>query len=156
MTLHIETAREMMTHPVFSVAPDDDIFTAAEQLIARHVHGAPVIDSDGALVGVVSETDLTRVIAAAAFHRLPTGPVADHMTRAVLTVNADDDIYRISGIFERGQVSRLPVLEGGKVVGIITRRNLFAALRRLAKAHDRDSTRTYDLLAKLLGRTNPA
>lgn len=147
----IETAADMMTHPVTCLRTDTEINDAAHTLVTKHIHGAPVSDASGALVGVISERDLLEVVATAAFHSLPTGTVADYMSSQPIAVEASDDIFKITKLFREDGVSRLPVMQDGRCVGIITRRNLLLALQRLARFHDKEPKRTYDLLAKLRG-----
>ena len=151
MKIKIETAGEIMTRPPFCLNASMNVGEAAHTLVDKHIHGAPVVNDDGELVGVVSESDLLAVIAGAAFHALPTGNVADFMTRDPLTVEATEDVYAITRYFREGRASRLPVMENGRCVGIITRRNLLLALQRLVRFHDKEPRKTYEMLEKLRG-----
>ncbi len=149
MKFTIETAGEIMTSPPFCLNASTNVSEAAHTLVNKHFHGAPVVNDDDELVGVVSESDLLAVIAGAAFHALPAGHVADFMSRDPQTAETTDDIYTITRHFQRGRASRLPVMENGRCVGIITRRNLLLALQRLTGFHDKEPRETYEVLAKL-------
>ncbi|MCO4762022.1 MAG: CBS domain-containing protein [Myxococcales bacterium] len=149
MIKKVERAVDMMTHPAFCLSPSTSINIAAKTLVDRHIHGAPVIADNGALVGLISDEDLLRVQASAAFHAMPAGDVATHMTRDPLTVEIHTDIFEITRLFQDKGASRLPVMDEGACVGIITRRNLLEALQRLAKFKDNTPRSAFDLYAKL-------
>ncbi|MCO4763813.1 MAG: CBS domain-containing protein [Myxococcales bacterium] len=150
-SVKIETAAEMMTHPAYCLDAEMNVVDAAERLVDKHIHGAPVVDADGRLLGIISDSDLLRVQIASAFHAVPTGPVTDHMSTEPVTIDAEADIYAVTRLFQTGEASRLPVMKDGKCVGIITRRNLLRALQRLSRFHDKETNRTYELLARLRG-----
>jgi CBS domain-containing protein len=72
-----------------------------------------------------------RVLASAAFYGMPEGMVTSHMTRDVISVGPDADLFRIVFMFHSNEVRRIPVVEDGKVVGLITRRDTLRALESL-------------------------
>lgn len=131
--------REYMDHFVAGLRPDMDIFDAVEFLLERRVTGAPVTDAAGRLVGILSEKDCLRLLAEGQAGQRPDGRVADFMTRDVVTVTPDMNVYFAAGIFLRGQFRRLPVIEDGRVVGAITRFDILRAIKaRLRPGREQD------------------
>jgi CBS domain-containing protein len=147
-------AQDIMTQYVISVSPEDTIETAVQRMIDERISGLPVIDSSGRLVGMVTEGDFLRRAETETERRRPRwleillGPgkmaaeyvhthgrkVSEIMTPDPLTVTEDTPLEELVGIMEKRQVKRLPVLRDGKVVGIVSRRNLVHALAALSPA----------------------
>jgi len=147
-------ARDIMSREVVSVSPGETILHAARIMLQRKFSGLPVVDDAGTLVGIVTEGDFLRRAETGTLRRRPRwsefllGPgrlageytraagqvVQDVMTRDVCTVTEDAELADVVDLMERNHVKRLPVLRGGKVVGIVTRRNLLRALAGLATA----------------------
>jgi CBS domain-containing protein len=127
-----------MSHPVFTVRPTDPIEGAATLLADRRITAAPVVDGDGRLVGIVSEGDLLR-------DRVPDDPtahlrplvshrrpkvVAEVMTSNVVTAWLDEDVSDAAHTMLNRDVRSIPVLDGGRLVGIISRRDLLRTVVR--------------------------
>lgn len=131
--------RDLMTRDVLHVAPNASIRETAELLATEHVSGAPVVRL-GTLVGMISARDLLDFIAAlpadpeAVSGGLEHGILDDHtvdeaMTPAPLAVIAPDaPASRAAEMMQQEQVHRLPVVEGEKLVGIITTTDLVKAV----------------------------
>ncbi|WP_203901617.1 CBS domain-containing protein [Virgisporangium aliadipatigenens] len=131
--------RDIMSRPVHTVGPDDPIETVAEVLTTHAITAAPVVDADGDLIGIVSEGDLLR-------RRVPADPTAhlwpvpdpasrprtaaDVMTRAVATAWPAEDISDVAQVMLDCNVRSLPVIEGGQIVGIVSRRDVVRAAVR--------------------------
>src|SRR5580692_8668968 len=144
-------AVDVMTTDVITVDPDTTVRALATLLAERGISGAPVVDSGGRLVGVISEGDLLHraEIGTARRHRerrrswwldhfaaeLARDYVKSHgrtvkdiMTRDVVTVSEDTDLAEIATLLETKRIKRVPVTRDGKVVGIVSRANLVRAL----------------------------
>ncbi len=104
-------AREIMTTDVVSLSPEMPVEDAGEVLLHYRIHGAPVIDPHGQLVGMVSVVDLVGRIGAT---------VADVMTPEPVVSSADATVEDLAGIMLDQMVRRIPILEGGRVVGIVS------------------------------------
>ena len=92
-----------------------------------------MVDSDGRMVGIITETDLLKLVAEGIQGEPPTeATVAEYMTSDVVTVPPTVDIYYIAGMFLANKFRRLPVVEGGKIVGAITRYDLLRIIRTLS------------------------
>ena len=146
-------AHQIMTRSVITVTPDDTILTAAKLMIERHVSGLPVVDTTGKLVGIVSEGDFIRRSEIGTQKKrgrwlkflLGAGEVAteyvhEHgkkvsevMTRDPLTITEDTPLDEIVTSMETNGVKRLPVMNGTKLVGIVSRANLLQAVAGLAR-----------------------
>lgn len=144
-------AAEVMTRKVISVTPETSLQDTAKLLLANGISGAPVLDADGNLVGVISEGDLMRrpetetdrrrswwldVLSsnetlAEEYVRSHSRRVADVMTRRVITVSPETPLRVVADLLERNRIKRVPVLDGDKVVGIVSRANLVQALASL-------------------------
>ncbi len=114
------TAGDIMTTDVVSVRPDTTIQEAVDLFELRQISGLPVVDSQQRLLGVMTEYDLLQGISTL---RL-SGKVADFMTTDVTTVSQHVPLVDLAKLFLSTRVRRLPVISDGKVVGVISRRDL--------------------------------
>lgn len=131
---------DVMTAPAVTVDPETSIKTAARMLRDRNVAAVPVVDPKGTLVGIVSEIDLLRgsVPPDPVAHLVPvvTDPtepprsVADVMTRDVQFLLLHSDLYDAARLMRTSGVRSLPVLDGGQVVGMVSRSDLLRVLAR--------------------------
>ena len=131
---------ELMTTPAVTTTPDTSVKAAARLLRDRGVAAVPVLDADGALVGMVSELDLLRgtVVPDPVAHLFPVPDasepvprtVADVMTREVAVVDPLGDLHDAAQLMRRSGVRSLPVLEHGRVIGVVSRADLLRVLAR--------------------------
>ena len=131
--------RDIMSHPVFTVRSTDPIEGAAALLADRRVTAAPVVDGDGRLIGIVSEGDLLRdrVPQTPTAHLRPVVPhhdrprvVAEVMARKVVTAWPVEDVSDVARTMLAHDVRSVPVLDDGRLVGIVSRRDLLRAVVR--------------------------
>lgn len=122
-----------MARKLITFRPDTNIYTAISTLVRHGISGAPVVNEKGELLGIISEKDCLRVLANGVFHRYPGGPVSEYMTQAVMTVHPDTDMFTVADIFLKNVFRRLPVVEGRKVVGQISRRDVLRAVEEIAQ-----------------------
>ena len=147
-------AQEIMTRRVFTVRRDSSLQDAVAALLEHGVGGMPVVDESGRPVAMLSESDLLRRTELGTQRRRPRwlefliGPgklaadyththgrsVADVMSERLYTVAPDTPVLEVVQLMERHRVKRLPVLEDGRLVGIISRANLLRALALAAPA----------------------
>lgn len=146
-------AHQIMTRPVITVTPDASILDAANTMLRQHVSGLPVVDATGKLVGIVSEGDFIRrseigtqrkrgrwlkfLLGAGAtatdYSHGHGRRVSDVMTPEPITVAEGSTLEQIVTTMEKNGVKRLPVMQGDKLVGIISRANLLQAVASLAR-----------------------
>jgi len=113
--------RDIMTTKVVAVRPETTLAKAVKVLTDHHVGGIPVASEDGALVGVISELALIDVV----FEReARDAAVSAYMAEDVQFVAPGDSLSRAAQLFALYSFRRLPVVENGKLVGIVSRRDL--------------------------------
>ena len=113
--------QQMMSTPVVHVAPDDSVADALRAMIDRDI-GAVVVVDDGRPVGVFTERDVSRRILDD--DELLVRRVGDVMSAPVISVAPTDEVVFIFGLMTDRRIRRLPVVEGDRLVGIITERDL--------------------------------
>jgi CBS domain-containing protein len=113
--------RDMMNPRVVGISPHATLAEAVKILSEQHIGGAPVVAADGTVVGIVSELALIDVVFDPSARH---APVSDYMTPEVHVVHPDDPLSRPAQLFALYSFRRLPVVEDGKLVGVVTRRDL--------------------------------
>jgi len=141
---------DIMTRQVISVTPQTTIAEAAQLLLDNRISGLPVVDPGGAVVGIVTEGDLLRRVETGTQRRhshwleflIAPGRLAREYTDAnarnvgevmsaeVVSVTPGDALPEVIRLMEHHHVKRLPVIEAGRLVGIVSRANLVRALLR--------------------------
>ncbi|MBA3548856.1 MAG: CBS domain-containing protein [Nannocystis sp.] len=134
-TIPMPAATDFMTASVVTVAPESDIVEAVEVLTRRRCSGAPVVDGQGRVVGVLTQECCMRAISGSIFNAEMPGKVDDHMVSDFVTVGPEADLFRVVSTF-REQDRRLLVVDDHRVVGIITRGDALRALAALRKVRD--------------------
>ena len=119
------TADQIMTSDITTIRPDASIQEAIELLLQRGISGLPVTDDEGHLVGVITEFAL---LAIAYDHDVPNHTVQEYMTTDVVTVDASEPVDRVADLCIVHRVRRVPVMESGRLVGLISRRDVLRAL----------------------------
>ena len=167
-------ASDVMTRNVISVPPDATVAEAVELMLERGISGLFVVDATGTLAGIVTEGDLLRrdelgterrrswwlrLIAspgrqAADFTRTHGRRVADVMTHDVISVNADAPLEEIVTLMEEHRIKRVPVLEGDRVVGVVSRADLLRALAVAARERAVRRRQTTAAFAQILNTLN--
>ncbi len=125
----LPAVRDFMAHDVPTLTPDAPVVEAVEFLLDKQVTGAPVVDKQGAIVGIITEYDCLKLLAEGANNQMPTGKVSDYMSKKVITVPAHMNIYFVAGMFLNAQVRRFPVVEDGKLIGAVTRYDILRAVK---------------------------
>ena len=124
--------REVMATGLLTLKPDMPIFNAITLLLRNKVSGAPVTDATGKLVGVLSEKDCLRVFANEAFFSEGAGGrVEDYMSRQLITIDPDEDVFAAADVFLKHSFRRMPVVDEGNLVGQVSRRDILMASLRI-------------------------
>ena len=124
----LPAVRDYMDLEVATLRPEMDILAAIDFLIASHVTGAPVVDDDNRVLGMLTEKDCLRLLALGSGDDVAQGTVADFMTTQLTVIEPRTNIYFAAGLFLSHNFRRIPVVEGGKLVGAITRFDLVRAV----------------------------
>jgi CBS domain-containing protein len=119
-------AKAIMTTHVITVAPDEDIYEAIRTMVRHNVTGLPVVRPDGTLVGVITEKDVLDLL-----YKIKDRPgkAMDYMTRAVVCFDCEDDVADIAAKFRDNHFRRVPILDRGRLVGIVSRKDIIRYLR---------------------------
>jgi CBS domain-containing protein len=167
-------AADVMVSNVITVRADTSVAKIAELLLANRISAVPVVDESNALVGIVSEGDLIHRVEtvterhrslwleffvgketlAREFIKSHARKATDVMTRSVITVKPDTPLGELASLLEKHRIKRVPVVQDGKIVGIVSRANLVQALVSLGTATTpdaavKDSALRDNLLAQL-------
>lgn len=149
------TAKDIMTKDVVTVTPDTSVEKLAGLLVSNQISGAPVVDANGSLFGMVTENDLisqnkrlhiptvVSFLDAAIYlesskkfaeevKRVTATQVADICSKKVVTITEDATLTDIATIMDEKKVHVLPVVRGGKVVGIVGKRDVVRAVAQQA------------------------
>ena len=147
--------RQVMTTDVLSFAPDESVESAARRLSERRLGGGPVVDAEGHVLGLLEDDDLivqdsklhlpTVITVLGAYIELPSSQrhfeedlrkavgasVADVMEVDAPTCAEDDTLEQVATVMHDRNLSRLPVVRAGKLVGIISRGDIVRSLVQL-------------------------
>jgi CBS domain-containing protein len=119
--------RDIMTSPAVTIAADDDVTEAARVLDRLSLTSLPVVDHDHRLIGIISEADLVARLATASDGPGERPRVSALMTRRVLSVSADDELTSVMDLMTGTVLKSLPVLLHGRVIGMVSRRDVVRA-----------------------------
>jgi CBS domain-containing protein len=122
---------DFMDKSFITLSPDMDVYKAIQILLDGKITGAAVVDEKERLVGILSEKDCLRTLVHGAYSSLPGGKVSDYMTKNVVTIHPDLDIFTVADTFLKRAFRRLLVVKEGKLVGQITRRDLLRAIQKI-------------------------
>ena len=114
------SAVEIMSTPVVTVTPDTTIQQAVVLLEKGRISGLPVVDEDDHLLGMLTEFDLLCAIRNMALQ----GLVRDFMSTDIVTVDESASLMHLTDLILEKRIRRVPVLSEGRVVGVVSRRDL--------------------------------
>jgi len=120
--------KDHMKTAVITLHPDMEILRASQVLIGSDISGAPVLDQHGRLIGMLTERDCLRVVLQADYHGQPGGLVRQYMSKDPVSVGPGDTILELADRFINHPYRRYPVLDGGRLVGVISRRDVMRAM----------------------------
>lgn len=144
----VRLVKDIMTKDPITLAPGDRLGDALVNFVDNWINGAPVVDADGKLVGILTDGDLVRALSvqmglaadervdlasllaepdedlAARLYNLASRPVGDLMTTEVVVVSEDDPVAEAARVMSENLLRKLPVVRRGRVVGVVTRSDL--------------------------------
>jgi CBS domain-containing protein len=141
-------ARVIMTAPVITVKPSASVREVAELFFERRICAVPVVDDQGKLVGIVSESDLIHRAEAGTerkrswllqgltgdetlateYVQAHSRKVGDVMTRRVITASPDTPLHEIASLLESQSIKRVPIVKDGQIICMVSRANLIQAV----------------------------
>lgn len=116
------TVRQLMQDAVFTCTAQTDCLTVSRIMTRHHFGSLPVVDKDSTLLGLVTEYDLLQLMIAG--RELGKVPVEQVMSAPVLTVTEEKSLVEVADLFHDRYVTRVPVVRGKQLVGIVARRDL--------------------------------
>ena len=130
-----ESITNYMTRKLITFHPDTDIWDALQMIVKNKISGAPVVDKSGNLVGMLSEVDCIRVILEGPYNNQPGGHgiVKDYMNHGVSTIEVNTTLMEAAFSFAHSKYKRFPVLDGGKLVGQLSRSDVLRAISKYRK-----------------------
>ena len=129
MNTHLRVS-EYMTTDLVTITPDTELMRAVYLLVEHDISGMPVVDEGGNLVGILTERDCIATAINAGYFDEAGGSVRDFMSSPVETAEADDSLMDIAERLSNSIYRRFPVVEDGRLVGLISRRDVLEALKQ--------------------------
>ncbi len=121
-------AKTIMSTNVISVKRQTEIYEAIKKLVENNITGLPVVNDDMSLVGVISEKDVLSLL-----YNIEDKPgkVGDYMTINPVCFDEDDSLIDIAECFIENNFRRVPIVAGGKLVGIVSRKDIIGYILKL-------------------------
>ena len=115
-------ARDIMTRKVATIHPEASAQEVARLLDQKRISGAPVVDTDGKMVGIITEADIISKVNRDGLR------VADIMSHEIIVVSEDTPVNEIALLLTERRIKRVPVVREGKLVGIVSRADIVHAV----------------------------
>ena len=115
-------ARDIMTSNVYTIRPEASAQDAAQLLSQKRISGLPVVNPDGRIIGIVTEADIISKVNREGLL------VADIMSHEVIAVEEETSVSEIASLLANRRIKRVPVVEKGKLVGIVSRADIVNAV----------------------------
>jgi predicted transcriptional regulator len=125
-------AADIMTKKLITFTSEMQVLKAIDTLISYRISGAPVLDDDGNMIGMLSEIDCMQTFVQSAYHNEIGGLVKDFMSTDVKTISSSMGIVDLAEFFLETHFRRLPVIDNGKLVGQVSRRDVLRAIQKLS------------------------
>jgi CBS domain-containing protein len=116
------TVRQLMQDAVFTCSPRTDCLTVSRLMTRHHFGSLPVVDEHRTLLGLVTEYDLLQLMIGG--REMGKVPVEQVMSTPILTVTEEKSLVEVADLFQDRYVTRVPVVRGKQLVGIVARRDL--------------------------------
>ncbi|VAW96277.1 hypothetical protein MNBD_GAMMA20-1119 [hydrothermal vent metagenome] len=123
--------RDYMTTTLFTLQQSLEVLRAVRILVEHDISGAPVVDENGKLVGILTERDCMRIDLEAGYYEDYGGRVENYMSRNVVSVEPDMSILELAKRFIDAPYRRYPVVKNDRLIGLISRRDVMRALDEL-------------------------
>lgn len=124
---------DYMTKQLIVFSKETDLFEAIQKLLDNNISGAPVVDENNHVVGLLSELDCLKSILGGSYYDEVGGKVGDYMTEELTTISPNEDMIAVAEMFIGKNRRRLPVVDGQrKLVGQISRRDVLRCMRDYA------------------------
>ena len=128
---------DYMSRRLITFSPDQPMFEVVQILLKNKISGGPVMNENGELCGVLSEGDCLKEVVKGQYNNMPSlaGHASDHMTKGVITINPEMNIFDAANMFLSKRIRRFPVVtDEGKLVGQISQKDIMRAVLKMKSA----------------------
>ena len=120
--------KDYMSKDLLVLSPEMEVLRAVHLLLKNRLSGAPVLDKHGRVVGIFTERDCMEEALKSLYHGEPGGLVGDHMRAKPDCVGSEQSVLTMAEMFIKGNFQRYPVIDNGRLVGVISRTDIMRAL----------------------------
>ncbi len=131
----IPSVKDYMTRDLITFKKDTDINLVIKSLLDNRISGAPVLDDNGQVVGLIDDKDCLQVLFGNVYNRLPTAKdtVSNYMSNVMKSIDENQSILDVASVFISSPFKRLLVLDkNNKLIGQISRRDILRAIKELS------------------------
>jgi CBS domain-containing protein len=114
-------AKDIMSKTVTTIRSDGTLLDAIQLLVCKEISGLPVVDERGKMIGIITEKDILNFVFSG---NLKNTRVADVMSKDVVSFSPETSVDTIALAVGQNKFRRVPIVEGDKVVGIVSRRDI--------------------------------
>jgi|TARA_B100000809_G_scaffold202652_1_gene203484 CBS domain-containing protein len=132
MNIHY-SIHDFMATNLITFSPETAIETAIQTFLTHKISGAPVVNSEGKLVGILSEKDCMKTLFESSYYNNLGGYVKEYMSTEITSIDIHESLSNVAEKFMESRFRRFPVIEGDKLVGQISRRDILRAMDQLSK-----------------------
>jgi len=118
-------ANDVMTKVVVTVKPEILLKDAIRVLVGKGISGVPVVDDSGKVVGMLSESDIVNYMFSG---NISTAVVSEAMSSNITSIPSNTDLDKVALLISEKKFRRVPIIENGKLIGIISRRDIIRSL----------------------------
>jgi len=124
---------DYMSRNLTTFKPEQSVLEVMNTLIKKKISGGPVVNEKNELVGIISEGDCMKQISTSRYHNHPMqdAKVEDHMVKEVDTIDGNMNLFDAADKFLTAKRRRFPILEEGKLVGLISQKDVLKAALEL-------------------------
>ncbi len=125
--------KDYMCHSLITFKKEDPVIKVIEALMKYKISGAPVVNEHNELIGVISDGECMKQISESRYYNMPIGDrlVEDFMETDVPTIDKNVSIFDCASLFHKHNCRRFPIIEDGKLVGQISRKDILYAAMKL-------------------------
>lgn len=124
------SVKDYMAKDLVTFSPETNVLSAIRTLLKHKISGAPVVDDNNQVVGMISEKDCLQTFLGSSYYNEMGELVSEIMTSPVITVDANASIVEVAEKFLKNNYRRFPVLEQGELIGQISRRDILKAIKK--------------------------
>lgn len=128
---------DYMSKRLITFQPDQSMSEVIDTLLSKRISGAPVVDGQNNLIGVISEGDCMKEVVRGKYNNSPnlSGKVADHMSTEVIHITPETNIFDAAKMFLEKRIRRFPVVQMGKLIGQISQKDVMRAMHDMKSSN---------------------